>query len=81
MSQNLLGSHVLQVLKLIRNPMKFFYGCRMFEELVNGLDEATQMLTHELVRGDLNEQTGRYGTYDVFVFILSNNIFAIHIVV
>jgi hypothetical protein len=53
----------------------------MFEELVNGLDEATQMLTHEIVRGDLNEQTGRYGTYDVFVFILSNNIFAIHIVV
>ncbi|OEU19749.1 hypothetical protein FRACYDRAFT_274577 [Fragilariopsis cylindrus CCMP1102] len=32
----------------------------VFEELVNGLDEATQMLTHEIVRGDLNEETGRY---------------------
>lgn len=38
----------------------------VFEELVNGLDEATQMLTHEIVRGDLNEETGRYSTYDFY---------------
>ena len=33
----------------------------VFEELINGMDEATHMLTHEIIRGDLNEQTGRYG--------------------
>mmetsp|Transcript_29180 Transcript_29180/g.78971 ORF Transcript_29180/g.78971 Transcript_29180/m.78971 type:complete len:101 (+) Transcript_29180:138-440(+) len=33
----------------------------VFEELVKGLDEAAHMLTHEIVRGDLNEETGRYG--------------------
>jgi len=32
----------------------------IFEELVRGLDEATHMLKHEIVRGDLNEETGRY---------------------
>jgi len=32
----------------------------VFEELVKGLDEAAQMLSHEIVRGDLNEDTGRY---------------------
>jgi len=32
----------------------------VFEELVKGLDEAAHMLTHEIVRGDLNEETGRY---------------------
>ena len=33
----------------------------VFEELVNGMDEAASMLTHEIVRGDLNQDTGRYG--------------------
>jgi len=32
----------------------------VFDELVNGMDEATHMLKHEIIRGDLNEQTGRY---------------------
>jgi hypothetical protein len=36
-----------------------------FEELLQGMDEAAHMLRHEIVRGDLNEQTGRYGTYYV----------------
>ena len=35
----------------------------VFDELVNGMDEATHMLKHEIIRGDLNEQTGRYGTF------------------
>lgn len=39
----------------------------VFEELVKGLDEAAQMLSHEIVRGDLNEDTGRYGTSFLFV--------------
>ncbi len=33
-----------------------------FEELVAGISEAADMLTHEIVRGNLNEDTGRYGT-------------------
>lgn len=37
-----------------------------FEELVAGINEATDMLTHEIVRGDLNEDTGRYGTSTLF---------------
>jgi len=32
----------------------------MFEELLKGMDEAAHMLRHEIVRGDLNEDTGRY---------------------
>ena len=35
----------------------------VFEELVKGMDEATHMLKHEIVRGDLNEDTGRYGRF------------------
>jgi len=31
-----------------------------FEELIKGLDEATHMITHEIVRGDLNQKTGRF---------------------
>lgn len=31
-----------------------------FEELLNGMDEATHMLKHEIVRGSYNDQTGRY---------------------
>lgn len=38
----------------------------IFEELVRGLDEATHMLKHEIVRGDLNEETGRYGKFILF---------------
>ena len=34
-----------------------------FETLVAGIDEAADMLTHEILRGDLNNDTGRYGTY------------------
>mmetsp|Transcript_8467 Transcript_8467/g.20822 ORF Transcript_8467/g.20822 Transcript_8467/m.20822 type:complete len:88 (+) Transcript_8467:166-429(+) len=33
----------------------------VFEELVKGMDEAAHMLKHEIVRGNLNEDTGRYG--------------------
>ena len=32
-----------------------------FEALVAGIDEAADMLRHEIVRGDLNQETGRYG--------------------
>ena len=32
-----------------------------FEAMVEGIDEATNMLVHEIIRGDLNEDTGRYG--------------------
>lgn len=35
----------------------------VFEELLKGMDEAAHMLRHEIVRGDLNEDTGRYGRY------------------
>jgi hypothetical protein len=35
-----------------------------FEALLQGMDEAAHMLRHEIVRGDLNEQTGRYGMCD-----------------
>jgi len=31
-----------------------------FEELIKGLEEATHMITHEIVRGDLNQETGRF---------------------
>lgn len=34
-----------------------------FEALVAGIDEATSMLKHEIIRGNLNEGTGRYGTF------------------
>jgi len=33
-----------------------------FEAMVAGIDEATDMLVHEIIRGNLNEETGRYGT-------------------
>jgi len=32
-----------------------------WEVLVAGIDEAATMLQHEIVRGNLNEDTGRYG--------------------
>mmetsp|Transcript_96346 Transcript_96346/g.144226 ORF Transcript_96346/g.144226 Transcript_96346/m.144226 type:complete len:134 (+) Transcript_96346:72-473(+) len=31
-----------------------------FEALVTGIDEAAEMLMHEIVRGKLNDDTGRY---------------------
>lgn len=34
-----------------------------FEAMVAGIDEAAAMLRHEIVRGDLNQETGRYGMY------------------
>ena len=43
----------------------------VFDELVKGMDEAAHMLRHEIVRGNLNEETGRYGRYkysSVFCF-------------
>jgi len=40
-----------------------------FEELIKGLDEATHMITHEIVRGDLNQKTGRFGTFWLLFFI------------
>jgi len=30
------------------------------QKLIKGLDEATHMITHEIVRGDLNQKTGRF---------------------
>jgi hypothetical protein len=35
----------------------------VFEALLEGMDEAAHMLRHEIVRGDLNEDTGRYGEW------------------
>ena len=35
----------------------------VFEELMKGIDEAVHMLRHEIVRGDLNQDTGRYGRF------------------
>lgn len=32
-----------------------------YEAMVSGIDEAADMLIHEIIRGDLNEDTGRYG--------------------
>jgi len=32
----------------------------VFEELVKGMEEAIHMLGHEIVRGNLNQDTGRY---------------------
>ena len=32
-----------------------------YEALVAGIDEAADMLQHEIVRGKLNDDTGRYG--------------------
>ena len=40
----------------------------VFEELVKGMDEATHMLRHEIVRGDLNEDTGRYGMFHPCIY-------------
>lgn len=34
-----------------------------FEALVAGIDEAADMLKHEIIRGNLNEETGRYSTF------------------
>ena len=42
----------------------------VFEELVKGMDEATHMLKHEIVRGDLNEDTGRYGRFHTLFSLL-----------
>jgi hypothetical protein len=34
-----------------------------FEALVAGIDEAADMLRNEILRGNLNQETGRYGRY------------------
>ena len=39
----------------------------VFEELIKGMDEAVHMLRHEIVRGDLNQDTGRYGRFLSFL--------------
>jgi hypothetical protein len=31
-----------------------------WEMMVAGIDEAADMLTHEIIRGELNDQSGRY---------------------
>ena len=36
-----------------------------WEAMVAGIDEAADMLNHEILRGDLNKETGRYGTFAV----------------
>ena len=41
-----------------------------FESMVAGIDEAADMLRHEIIRGDLNEETGRYGAYNIVVVLL-----------
>ena len=33
-----------------------------WEAMVAAIDEAADMLKHEILRGDLNQNTGRYGT-------------------
>jgi hypothetical protein len=38
-----------------------------FEALLQGMEEAANMLRHEVVRGDLNENTGRYGELQTVV--------------
>jgi hypothetical protein len=38
-----------------------------FEQLLQGMDEAAYMLRHEIVRGDLNDNTGRYGELQAVV--------------
>jgi hypothetical protein len=37
-------------------------GNAHFEGLLSMVDEAVDMLTHGIVRGNLNQQTGNYGT-------------------
>lgn len=32
-----------------------------FDSLMAGIEEATIMLKHEIIRGNLNDETGRYG--------------------
>ena len=34
-----------------------------FEAMLAGIDEAATMLKHEIIRGELNNDTGRYRTY------------------
>jgi hypothetical protein len=34
-----------------------------FEAMLAGIDEATTMLKHEIIRGELNDETGRYRRY------------------
>lgn len=41
-----------------------------FEELLQGMDEAAHMLRHEIVRGNLNENTGRYGELRTPVWLI-----------
>jgi hypothetical protein len=41
-----------------------------FEELVAGIYEAADMLKHEIVRGNLNDDTGRYGTFPFRVVVV-----------
>ena len=34
-----------------------------WETMVAGIDEAADMLKHEIIRGELNDQSGRYRKY------------------
>ena len=43
-----------------------------WEAMVAGIDEAADMLNHEILRGDLNKETGRYGTFAVCSIVHSN---------
>ena len=36
-----------------------------FEAMLAGIDEAATMLKHEIIRGELNNDTGRYRTYQI----------------
>jgi hypothetical protein len=48
--------------EFIRNKNEPAQGPQ-WEAMVAGIDEATDMLVHEIIRGDLNDDSGRYRTY------------------
>ena len=41
-----------------------------FEALVAGIEEATIMLKHEIIRGKLNDDTGRYGKRSKIIHVI-----------
>jgi hypothetical protein len=41
-----------------------------FDAMVAGIDEAADMLLHEIIRGNLNEDSGRYGKKKLCVWVV-----------
>jgi hypothetical protein len=56
--------------EFIKNRTVKPYGPE-WEAMVTGIDEAADMLLHEVVRGKLNDQTGRYGMSRLAVFYIA----------